>query len=281
MPVFPLLLPPLFPPIPPPPPGPPGGPPGGGGGGGGGGDPTGTETTTTRTSSKSSTSSSSSTSSAPTGAATQYLIVAQDGVSQTDFQAFADQLPKNDTDQDLSYPGFLIAHVATLNSTWFTTVTNSPLVHSVVVNSIGGSDTEDTSPSSKRLTRRRTHGDAQESASKAKVNSYAQKRGLPNQLSPQGPLIPATNLLWRPRPVDASGAVEATAIEHLELLSAAWFDGNNPEGKPANALPGYMYESTAGRGVTIYVVDDGINLNHPVSTHPVGESCQAGFNAAN
>ena len=30
-------------------------------------------------------------------------------------------------------------------------------------------------------------------------------------------------------------------------------------------LPGYAYDSRGGQGVTVYIVDTGINQNHPVS----------------
>src|SRR6266545_348980 len=30
-------------------------------------------------------------------------------------------------------------------------------------------------------------------------------------------------------------------------------------------LPGYAYDSMGGRGITVYVIDTGINPNHPVS----------------
>ena len=30
-------------------------------------------------------------------------------------------------------------------------------------------------------------------------------------------------------------------------------------------LPGYAYDSMGGRGITVYIIDTGINPNHPVS----------------
>ena len=30
-------------------------------------------------------------------------------------------------------------------------------------------------------------------------------------------------------------------------------------------LPGYVYDSIGGRGITVYVIDSGINPNHPVT----------------
>jgi len=30
-------------------------------------------------------------------------------------------------------------------------------------------------------------------------------------------------------------------------------------------LPGYAYDSTGGRGITVYIIDTGIKPDHPVS----------------
>jgi hypothetical protein len=42
---------------------------------------------------------------------------------------------------------------------------------------------------------------------------------------------------------------------------------SQPRGKALNELTGYYYIPEAGRGVTIYIIDSGANLHHPVSLY--------------
>ena len=48
------------------------------------------------------------------------------------------------------------------------------------------------------------------------------------------------------------------ARDELKMFSQA-------RGAYLSGLPGYAYDSRAGQGLTVYVVDTGINPNHPVS----------------
>jgi hypothetical protein len=41
-------------------------------------------------------------------------------------------------------------------------------------------------------------------------------------------------------------------------------------GAPLSSLPGYTYDARGGRGITVYLIDSGINPNHVVSlTEPI------------
>jgi hypothetical protein len=42
---------------------------------------------------------------------------------------------------------------------------------------------------------------------------------------------------------------------------------SQPGGVPLKRLSGYYYVPQAGEGITIYIVDGGANLKHPVSTY--------------
>ena len=48
------------------------------------------------------------------------------------------------------------------------------------------------------------------------------------------------------------------AVDDLKVLSQA-------RGAPLPQLPGYAYDSRGGRGITVYVIETGINQGHPVS----------------
>jgi cerevisin len=52
--------------------------------------------------------------------------------------------------------------------------------------------------------------------------------------------------------------MQRDALEDLRLFSQARY-------VPLSALPGYAFDSRAGQGITVYVIDTGINPNHPVS----------------
>jgi len=52
--------------------------------------------------------------------------------------------------------------------------------------------------------------------------------------------------------------MQQDAFDDLKMFSqarGAWLSG----------LPGYAYDSRGGRGITVYVIDSGINPDHPVS----------------
>ena len=52
--------------------------------------------------------------------------------------------------------------------------------------------------------------------------------------------------------------MQQDARDDLKVISQA-------EGALLSELPGYAYDSRGGRGITVYVIDTGINPNHPVS----------------
>jgi hypothetical protein len=39
---------------------------------------------------------------------------------------------------------------------------------------------------------------------------------------------------------------------------------SQPPGVPLGSLPIFAYNSIAGRGITVYIMDSGANINHPV-----------------
>jgi hypothetical protein len=41
---------------------------------------------------------------------------------------------------------------------------------------------------------------------------------------------------------------------------------SQPEGMPLSSVPGYVYEETAGRGITVYIMDFRPNIASTVST---------------
>jgi subtilisin family serine protease len=47
-------------------------------------------------------------------------------------------------------------------------------------------------------------------------------------------------------------------LDDLKMFSQA-------RGASLSGLPGYAYDSMGGQGITVYVIDTGINPNHPVS----------------
>jgi len=51
--------------------------------------------------------------------------------------------------------------------------------------------------------------------------------------------------------------MQQDALDDLKLISQA-------RGAPLAGLPGYSYDSMGGQGITVYVLDTGINPNHPV-----------------
>jgi len=52
--------------------------------------------------------------------------------------------------------------------------------------------------------------------------------------------------------------MQQDARDELKVISQA-------RGAPLAGLPGYAYDSRGGRGITVYVIDTGINPDHPVS----------------
>jgi len=53
--------------------------------------------------------------------------------------------------------------------------------------------------------------------------------------------------------------MQQDARDELKMFSQA------KGARSLSALPGYAYDARGGRGITVYVVDTGINPNHPVS----------------
>ena len=53
--------------------------------------------------------------------------------------------------------------------------------------------------------------------------------------------------------------MQQDALDDLKLFSQA------RTARSVSRLPGYAYDSMGGRGITVYVVDTGINPDHPVS----------------
>jgi subtilisin family serine protease len=60
---------------------------------------------------------------------------------------------------------------------------------------------------------------------------------------------------------DGNILVQATALDDLRQVSQARGARN------LAALPGYAYDSLGGIGITVYIIDTGLNPNHPVSTY--------------
>jgi subtilisin family serine protease len=58
---------------------------------------------------------------------------------------------------------------------------------------------------------------------------------------------------------DGNILVQATPLQELRMISQA------REARGLAQLPGYAYDSVGGMGITVYVIDTGINPNHPVS----------------
>jgi hypothetical protein len=58
---------------------------------------------------------------------------------------------------------------------------------------------------------------------------------------------------------DGDILVQLTQLEELRMISQA------SGARSLEALPGYVFDSVGGRGITVYVLDTGINPNHPVS----------------
>jgi hypothetical protein len=57
---------------------------------------------------------------------------------------------------------------------------------------------------------------------------------------------------------DGDILVQLTQLEELRMISQA------SGARSLEALPGYVFDSVGGRGITVYVLDTGINPNHPV-----------------
>ena len=53
--------------------------------------------------------------------------------------------------------------------------------------------------------------------------------------------------------------MQQDARNELKMFSQASDDAKVSE------LPGYAYDSTGGRGITVYIIDTGIKPDHPVS----------------
>ena len=57
---------------------------------------------------------------------------------------------------------------------------------------------------------------------------------------------------------DGSILMQQDALDDLRIFSQG-------AGASLSELPGYAYDARGGRGITVYVIDTGINPNHPVS----------------
>ncbi len=162
----------------------------------------------------------------------------------------------------MAYPAIgAFAHVSTLNDTTFQMAQKSEVVGSVVRNAVtfaGGS------PSKRSFAKKERYASMEPGISSDFVghnSSDINKRALPNQLSPAlDDLIQSSPPLGtRPPTTDPDHTT------HLKFLKATWFDdsGNGYNGQD------YAYESSLGAGVTIYVVDTGVDENHPVSSQHI------------
>jgi hypothetical protein len=58
---------------------------------------------------------------------------------------------------------------------------------------------------------------------------------------------------------DGDILVQLTPLEELRMVSQA------RGARSLAALPGYVFDSMSGMGITVYVIDTGINPHHPVS----------------
>jgi len=58
---------------------------------------------------------------------------------------------------------------------------------------------------------------------------------------------------------DGTILMQQDARDELKIFSQA-------RGARLSALPGYAYDARGGQGITVYVMDTGINPDHPVST---------------
>ena len=58
---------------------------------------------------------------------------------------------------------------------------------------------------------------------------------------------------------DGSILMQQNARDELKVLSQA------RNARHLAELPGYAYDARGGRGITVYLIDTGINPNHPVS----------------
>jgi subtilisin family serine protease len=70
---------------------------------------------------------------------------------------------------------------------------------------------------------------------------------------------------------DGNILVQATPLEDLRMISQARGARN------LAALPGYAYDSASGMGITVYVMDTGVNPNHPVSVTDLQKIIAIGF----
>jgi hypothetical protein len=59
--------------------------------------------------------------------------------------------------------------------------------------------------------------------------------------------------------------MQQNARDDLKMISQA-------RGASLSELPGYAYDSRGGRGITVYVIDTGINPNHQVRVTHYHES---------
>jgi hypothetical protein len=75
--------------------------------------------------------------------------------------------------------------------------------------------------------------------------------------TPPSPNCPPESCSHKKR--DGNILVQLTQLEDLRQISQA------REAQSLAALPGYVFDSVGGMGITVYVMDSGINPNHPVS----------------
>ncbi|KAJ2973982.1 hypothetical protein NQ176_g6293 [Zarea fungicola] len=210
-----------------------------------GGHGTGTPPTTVGPTATSSTTTSSST---PT--ATDYLVVAADGVSVAAFDAYSAQFdPRNPIINNV----FAIARVASLNDTGAKEIANSPLVGSVTFNDLQDSTGEAGAVSRKRQD---TGSSLDTEIANVTLSGYS---SLERRVGPAVPQPTALNLIAEPGNVAIRGRKGSPFLAHLRMLSQTWFDNILGDYNGQD----YVYENNAGKGAYIYVVDNGVDYTHP------------------
>lgn len=211
-----------------------------------GGHGTGTPPTTVGPTATSSTTTSSST---PT--ATDYLVVAADGVSVAAFDAYSAQFdPRNAVIDNV----FAIARVASLNDTGAKEIAKSPLVGSVSLN-----DLQDPTGEAGAVSRKRqdTRSWLDTEMANVTLSGYS---SLDRRVGPAVPQPTALSLIAEPGNLAIRGRNKGSPYQaHLRMLSQTWF--NNIDGDYNGQ--DYIYENNAGQGTYIYVLDNGVDYNHP------------------
>jgi hypothetical protein len=204
----------------------------------GNGGSTPTQTTPQPTQTQATTTSSATSTATPT----EYLLVAQDGVSVSAFQEYTDTLSSNPEEAIINSP-FAIARVVNLTDSEKAQVQSNSLINSVtqnlrtVANPFQYIETREPA-SSPRLVSETLEKRTQPARGTALINSIIQRVAL----------------LFRNRSF-------ADKLGHLSQLSATWFDNSI---EPYNGED-YVFEAQPGNGIWIYVLDDGVLYTHSVS----------------